>query len=117
MQVVARSGGEWARPGIFSRAGCNLAAVQSESMSETETTAITCSWVGSPALARGCDNGVVLFFEVAQQLLFAQQCGLQPSALGAFDKMQEAAGNCSGRTSIASRTANRIGVVLRIPDR
>jgi hypothetical protein len=65
-------------------------------------------------LASGCETGIVLFFEVAQQVLFAQQCGLQPSGLGAFERMHEAAGSWSGRTAIASTTANRIGAVLRI---
>jgi hypothetical protein len=66
-------------------------------------------------LASGGETGIVLFVEVAQQVLFAQQCGLQPSGLGAFERMHEAAGSCSGRTSIASTTANRIAV-LRIAD-
>jgi hypothetical protein len=66
-------------------------------------------------LASGGETGIVLFFEVAQQVLFAQQFGLQPSGLGAFERMQEAAGSCRGRTSIASTTANRIAV-FRITD-
>jgi hypothetical protein len=66
-------------------------------------------------LASGGETGIVLFFEVAQQLLFAQQCGLQPSGLDAFERMQEAAGSWSGRTTIVSTTANRIAV-FRITD-
>jgi hypothetical protein len=65
-------------------------------------------------LRSGGETGVVLFFELAQQLLFAQQFGLQPSALGAFERMQEAAGSWSGRTTMASTTANRIVAVFRI---
>jgi len=56
----------------------------------------------------------VFFFEAAQQLLFAQQFGLQPSGLGRFERMQEAAGSWSGRTSIARTMAIRIGAVLRM---
>jgi hypothetical protein len=65
-------------------------------------------------LASGCEIGVVLFFEVAQQRLFAQQCGLQPSVLGAFERMHDAAGSCSGLINIATTTAKRIGAVLRM---
>jgi hypothetical protein len=43
-------------------------------------------------LASGGETGIVLFFEAAQQVLFAQQFGLQPSGLGRFERMQEAAG-------------------------
>jgi hypothetical protein len=56
----------------------------------------------------------VFFLETAQQLLFAQQFGLQPSALGAFERMHEAAGSWSGLTNIASTTANRIVAVFRM---
>jgi hypothetical protein len=56
----------------------------------------------------------VFFLESAQQLLFAQQRGLQPSGLGAFERMQEAAGSWRGRTAIATTTANRIGAVFRM---
>jgi hypothetical protein len=59
----------------------------------TEKNPMSCCAFASPDLASGCEIGVVLFFEVAQQLLFAQQCGLQPSGLGAFDRMQDAAGS------------------------
>jgi hypothetical protein len=65
-------------------------------------------------LASGGETGIVLFFEVAQQVLFAQQFGLQPSGLGAFTRMQEAAGSWSGLIAIASTTAIRIGAVLRM---
>ncbi|MEY2510963.1 MAG: hypothetical protein QOE26_1726 [Verrucomicrobiota bacterium] len=66
-------------------------------------------------MASGGAAGCVFFFETAQQLLFAQQFGLQPSGLTAFERMQEAAGSCSGRTSMATTTANRIAV-FRITD-
>jgi hypothetical protein len=56
----------------------------------------------------------VFFLETAQQVLFAQQFGLHPSWLGAFERMQEAAGSCNGLTSMASTTANKMGAVLRI---
>jgi hypothetical protein len=46
--------------------------------------------------------------------MFAQHPGLQASWLGAFDKMQEAAGSRMGVTSIASTIVNRIAAVLRI---
>jgi hypothetical protein len=52
--------------------------------------------------------------ETAQQFLFAQQFGLQPCGFGAFERMHEAAGSCSGLIAIANTTANRIGAVLRI---
>ena len=56
----------------------------------------------------------MVFLETAQQLLFAQQFGLQPSALGAFERMHEAAGSWSGLPNMASTTANRIVAVFRI---
>lgn len=56
----------------------------------------------------------MFFFETAQQVLFAQQFGLQPSGLGAFERMQEAAGSWSGRANIASTTAIRMAAVFRI---
>jgi hypothetical protein len=65
-------------------------------------------------LASGGETGIVLFFEVAQQVLFAQHFGLQPSRLTAFERMQEAAGSWSGRTAIASTPAIKIGAVLRM---
>gem|GEM_PF-5370407 len=83
-------------------------------MSGTETNPIACCWFASLLLASGGETGIVLFFEVAQQLLFAQQFGLQPSGLGAFDRMQEAAGSWRGRIAIANTTAIRIGAALRI---
>jgi hypothetical protein len=65
-------------------------------------------------LASGCEIGVVLFFEVAQQLLFAQQSILHRCSLGAFERMQDAAGSWSGLTNIANSTAKRMGAVLRM---
>jgi hypothetical protein len=85
-----------------------------ESINGTETNAIACCWFASPLLASGGEFGIVLFFEVAQQVLFAQQFGLQPSGLTAFERMHEAAGSWSGRTAIASTTAIKIGAVLRM---
>jgi hypothetical protein len=58
----------------------------------------------------------VLLLETAQHVSLAQQCGLQPSVLGPFERMQEAAGSCSGLTNIARTTANRIGAVFRMAD-
>ena len=116
IQVVARRGGECARTEIFSRAGCIVVAVASESITGRETNAIAWCWSVSPLLASGCETGVVLFFEAAQQLLFAQQCGLQPSGLGAFERMQDAAGSWSGLTNNASTTAKKMGAVLRMAD-
>ena len=58
----------------------------------------------------------MFFLETAQQLLFAQQFGLQPSWLTAFERMHDAAGSWSGLTNIASTTANRIVAVFRIAD-
>ena len=75
---------------------------------------MTCCWCPSPGLASGGEIGVGLFFEVAQQLLFAQQSILHRCSLGAFERMQEAAGSWSGLTNIASTTANRMGAVLRM---
>ena len=80
----------------------------------TETNAMTCCWFPSPGLASGGATGVAPFLESAQQLLFAQQCGLQPCCSGAFERMQDAAESWSGLTSIASTTANRITPVFRM---
>jgi hypothetical protein len=66
-------------------------------------------------LKSGWETGVVLFLETAQHVLFAQQCGLHPSRLGTFEKMQEAAGSWSGRANIATTTVIRMAV-FRIAD-
>ena len=79
-----------------------------------ETNPMSCCWFPSPGLTSGGATGVALFFENAQQLLFAQQCGLHPCGSGAFERIQEAAGSSSGLTSIASTTANRMAPVFRI---
>lgn len=115
MQVAARGGGECARTGRFTHAGGAEVTTAIESINGTETNPITGSWLTTPLFESGCETGIVFFFETAQQVLFAQQFGLQPSGLGAFERMQDAAGSCSGLTNIANTTANRIAAVfLRI---
>jgi hypothetical protein len=56
----------------------------------------------------------VAFLESAQQVLFAQQFGLQPSELGAFERTHDAAGSWSGLASIANTTVTTIVAVFRI---
>jgi hypothetical protein len=51
---------------------------------------------------------------MAQQVLFAQQPILQAFWLGAFERMQDAAGKRSGVTAIASTTVIRIATLFRI---
>jgi len=82
----------------------------------TETNAMTCCWFPSPGLASGGATGVAPFLERAQQLLFAQQCGLQPWVSGAFERMHDAAGSWSGVANNANTTAKKMGAVLRIID-
>jgi hypothetical protein len=78
---------------MWMRAVCAKAVSAIESIKGTEMNPITWSWLPSLLLESGGENGCVFFFEVAQQVLFAQQFGLQPSGLGAFERMQEAAGS------------------------
>jgi hypothetical protein len=56
----------------------------------------------------------VFLCDTAQQVMFAQHPLLQASWLGAFERMQDAAGSRSGVTNIASTIMNRIAAVLRI---
>ena len=114
MQVAARGGGECARTAAPTQSGRGKTATTIESISGTETNPIICCGLISPLLERGCETGVVLFFETAQQVLFAQQSILHASWLGAFERMQDAAGSWSGRASIASTTAQRIAAVFRM---
>src|SRR5205085_11005646 len=111
IHVDASRDGECARTGTLARNGRGELATAIESINGTETNAIACCWFTSPPLYRGGAIGVALFLESAQQLLFAQQCGLQPCWSGAFERMHEAAGSWSGLTSIASTTVNRMAAV------
>jgi hypothetical protein len=109
MQLAASGVGECARTGGRTHGGRAEVGAAIESINETETYPMTGCWFTSPLLASGCETGIVFFLETAQQVLFAQQFGLQPSGLGVFERMQEAAGSCRGLTIIANAMANKIG--------
>jgi hypothetical protein len=83
-------------------------------MTDKATNPISDCTPGSLVWTSGGATGSLLFFDSAQQVLFAQQFGLQPSALGAFERMQDAAGSWSGLTNSARTIANRIGAVRRM---
>jgi hypothetical protein len=72
------------------------------------------SCLATVCCASGWDAGPVFFSDTAQQVLFAQQPGLQAFGLGAFERMHDAAGKRSGATAMASTTVNKIAAVLRI---
>jgi len=112
IQVAARGGGECARRGTLTHRGGGEAATAIESISETETNAITC--LETVPWSSGCEAGALFFSETAQQIMFAQHLLLQACWLGDFEKMQDAAGSWSGITNNASTTVNRIAGVLRI---
>jgi hypothetical protein len=114
IQVAARGGGECARTGTLRHVGLAEVAIAIESITGTETNPITGCCFTSPHWNKGWEIGPVVFPEKAQQVLFAQQFGLQLSWLGALDRMHESVGSCNGLIAIASATANRIGTVLRI---
>ena len=114
IQVAASGRGECARAAKFSRAGCEEMAVEIESIAETQTTPITSCCLASALCCNGCETGALVPFETAQHVLFAQQCILQRCSLGAFERMHEAAGNCSGRVASASTMASRIGALFRM---
>ena len=113
IQLAARGGGECARNGTLENAGGAEIATPSQSITEIAINPDTCCFA-SAFWESGCETVLVSFLEVAQQLLFAQHFGLQASWLGAFERMQDAAGSSSGRTAIAKSTANRIPAFFRI---
>jgi hypothetical protein len=79
IQLAASGGGECARTGMWARAVCAQAVSATESMIETATNPISNCWPASLLLTSGGEIGPVLFFETAQQALFAQQFGLHAS--------------------------------------
>lgn len=97
---------------MLAHIGWGEAATAIESIRGTATNAIATCWFTSPLLASGGEKGWAFFLEVAQQLLFAQHFGLQPSGLGAFERMQEAAGKRSGAAAMANTIVNRITAAL-----
>ena len=113
IQVAARGGGEWARNGAFGNTRGAEGATASGSITEIATNPKT-SCFSSPFWESSCETGLVSFLEVAQQVLFAQHFGLQAWWLGAFERMQDAAGSSSGRTAIVKSATNRIPAFFRI---
>jgi hypothetical protein len=67
-----------------------------------------------PEIASGGAGTSVLFCDVAQQVLFAQQSPEHAFSLGAFDNTQAGAGSRMGTTSIAAASINGIVVLLDI---
>jgi hypothetical protein len=79
IQLAASGRGECARTGTWTR-GVDAKAVSAiKSMIETGTNPINNCWLTSLLLTSGGEIGPVLFFETAQQVLFAQHFGLQAS--------------------------------------
>jgi hypothetical protein len=79
IQLVASGGGECARTEVVAHAVSAKALSVIESMIETGANPISTCWRASVLLTSGGEIGPVLFFETAQQVLFAQQFGLQAS--------------------------------------
>ena len=92
MQVAARGGGEWARNGAFGNTRGAEGATASGSITEIATNPKT-SCFPSAFWESDCETGLVSFLEVAQHVLFAQQFILHAFSLGAFERMQDAAGS------------------------
>jgi len=65
-------------------------------------------------LASGCETGAVFFFEVAQQVLLAQQSGWHAFSAGAFKRMQDRADMLTGATTSAAAIATEIMILLNI---
>jgi hypothetical protein len=79
IQLATSGGGECARTGMSMRAVWAKVVSAIESMIETDTNPISNCWPESLLLTSGGEIGPVLFFETAQQALFAQQFGLHAS--------------------------------------
>lgn len=113
IQVAAKGGGECARTGTAAHAMGANAKGAGKPRDAVEASASTCC-LATPPAASGCEIGPVLFADTAQQVMFAQQLLLQASWLGAFERMQEAAGSLNGVINIASTTAKRMAADFRI---
>ena len=79
-----------------------------------ESVTATCC-LAAALWATGWGTDPLFFSETAQQVLFAQQWGLHAFSLGAFERMQDAAGNRRGATARASTMTTRVDPALRIP--
>jgi hypothetical protein len=79
IQLVASGGGECARTEAVAHAVRAKALSLIESIIETDTKLISTCGPASLLLTSGGQIGPVLFFDTAQQVLFAQHFGLQPS--------------------------------------
>jgi len=113
MQVAASGGGECARTGMVAQTIGATPNGWSELLGVAATISSICC-LAAPFCAKGCEAEPVFFSDSAQQVMLAQQLLLQASWLGPFERMHDAAGNCSDVANIANTTANKIAAVFRI---
>jgi hypothetical protein len=65
-------------------------------------------------LASGCETGAVFFFEVVQQVLFAQQSGRHAFTLEVLERMHCRADRFTGDAANAITTKVEIVILLNI---
>jgi hypothetical protein len=90
VQSSASRGGEFTDWAVTSGRNCLDLASQLEKHSAV-TKPVAFSWWLEPPFASGSDSGAVFFGDVTQQVLFAQQPGLQAFSLATFERMHDRA--------------------------